>query len=399
MRKSMKKIVLAFSGGLDTSFCIPYLIEQGYEVHTLFVNTGGISISEEKHLSNRAIQLGAKKHKNVNVETKLWDQVLVPLIFSGALYQNRYPVLCSDRYLIVSESIKLCKKLNTKYIAHGCTGMGNDQVRFDTSINALGSFNIITPIRDIQNITDNVRDYEINYLKQKGIGVSSLHKKYSINENLMGATISGSEIDVWKAPKAESYVLCNLPEDYPKRTKKISIRFDKGKPVAINGSKVKGPELLRHLNKIGGKYGIGRSVFASDTIIGLKGRFVFEAPGISILMTAHRAIEESVLTDKQNHFKSTVGQEWVNLVYRGFFFDPQREDLEAYLNSSQTKVTGDVTIQLEPGKAEAITVDSKNILISAEGSYAQSAKWSDDESKGFIKLLGQSTSTWAKLHK
>ena len=154
----MKKIVLAFSGGLDTSFCIPYLIEHGYEVHTLFVNTGGISISEEKHLSNRAIQLGAKKHKNVNVETKLWDQVLVPLIFSGALYQNRYPVLCSDRYLIVSESIKLCKKLNTKYIAHGCTGMGNDQVRFDTSINALGSFNIITPIRDCLLYTSDAAD-------------------------------------------------------------------------------------------------------------------------------------------------------------------------------------------------------------------------------------------------
>ena len=146
-------------------------------------------------------------------------------------------------------------------------------------------------------------------------------------------------------------------------------------------------------------YGIGRSLFTSDTIIGLKGRFVFEAPGVSILMAAHRALEESVLTDKQYHFKSQVGQEWVNLVYRGFFFDPLREDLEAFLDNSQKKVTGEVTLRITAAKVEAVAVNSKNLLISKEGSYAQSASWSDDESKGFIKLLGQSTSTWAKLHK
>ena len=151
-----KKIVLAFSGGLDTSFCIPYLLEQNYEVHTLFVNTGGISVKEERAITKRAVELGAKKHLNINVEKSLWSEVLTPLIYSGALYQNKYPVLCSDRYLIVKESIKLCQKLKTKNIAHGCTGMGNDQVRFDLSIRAHGSFNIITPIREIQNSTKNV---------------------------------------------------------------------------------------------------------------------------------------------------------------------------------------------------------------------------------------------------
>ena len=189
-----KKVVLAFSGGLDTSFCIPYLIDQGYEVHTLFVNTGGISKKEERAITKRANELGAKKHININVEKSLWSEILVPLIQSGALYQNKYPALCSDRYLIVKESIKLSKKLNTNNIAHGCTGMGNDQIRFDLSIRAHGKFNIITPIREIQNITKNVRAYEEDYLKDKGFKVSSLHKKYSINENLMGATISGSEL-------------------------------------------------------------------------------------------------------------------------------------------------------------------------------------------------------------
>ena len=394
-----KKIVLAFSGGLDTSFCVPYLIDQGYEVHTLFVNTGGISVKEEQSITKRANELGAKKHININVEKSLWSEILIPLIQSGALYQNKYPALCSDRYLIVKESIKLCKKLKTKNIAHGCTGMGNDQIRFDLSIRAHGKFNIITPIREIQNITKNVRGYEEGYLQDKGFKVSSLHKKYSVNENLMGATISGSEIDEWEEPSSESYVLCKLPHQYPKKPKTLKIKFLRGKVVAINNKKMQGADFLRSLNALGGSFGIGRSVFSSDTIIGLKGRFVFEAPGIAILKSAHRALEETVLTDKQNYVKAQVGQEWVNLVYRGFYFEPLRENLEAFLNDSQKTVSGEVTLKLTPGRVDAVAVKSKNILKSPEGAYAQSATWSEAESKGFIKLIGQSTSTWSSIHK
>ena len=394
-----KKIVLAFSGGLDTSFCVPYLIDQGYEVHTLFVNTGGISVKEEQSITKRANELGAKKHININVEKSLWSEILIPLIQSGALYQNKYPALCSDRYLIVKESIKLCKKLKTKNIAHGCTGMGNDQIRFDLSIRAHGKFNIITPIREIQNITKNVRGYEEGYLQDKGFKVSSLHKKYSVNENLMGATISGSEIDEWEEPSSESYVLCKLPHQYPKKPKTLKIKFLRGKVVAINNKKMQGADFLRSLNTLGGSFGIGRSVFSSDTIIGLKGRFVFEAPGIAILMSAHRALEETVLTDKQNYVKAQVGQEWVNLVYRGIYFEPLRENLEAFLHDSQKTVSGEVTLKLTPGRVDAVAVKSKNILKSPEGAYAQSATWSEAESKGFIKLIGQSTSTWSSIHK
>ena len=394
-----KRIVLAFSGGLDTSFCIPYLLDQGYEVHTLFVNTGGIPVKEEEAITKRAQQLGAKKHINVNVEKSLWSEILVPLIQSGSLYQNKYPALCSDRYLIVKESMKLCRKLKTKNISHGCTGMGNDQIRFDLSIRAHGSYNIVTPIREIQNITKNVRSYEENYLKARGFSVPSLHKKYSVNENLMGATISGSEIDVWEEPSKETFVLCKLPHQYPKRSKSLKFKFSKGKVTTLNDQKIQGADLLRTLNNLGGSFGIGRSVFSSDTIIGLKGRFVFEAPGIAILMAAHRALEEAVLTDKQNIVKSKIGQEWVDLVYKGFYFEPLRENLEAFLTDSQKLVTGEVIVQLNPGKADAVAVKSKNILISNEGSYAQSATWSEAESKGFIKLIGQSTSTWASIHK
>jgi len=395
----MKKIVLAFSGGLDTSFCVPYLIDQGFEVHTIFVNSGGTPLNEEKKISKRAYELGAKKHINVNIETNLWSQIVKPLIWSGSLYQDKYPALCSDRYLIVSEAIKLCKKLNTKYISHGCTGMGNDQVRFDLSIQAFGNYKTITPIREIQNKVKDVRGYEQEYLKKKGFKVSSLHSKYSINENLMGATVSGSEIDEWKEPSKESYILCNTPDKYPSNTKKVEIEFSKGEAKKINSKLIKGPDLLRMLNKIGGKYGIGRELFAGDTIIGIKGRFLFESPGISILQRAHRALEESIFTDKQNAFKPLVGKRWIELIYGGFYFDPLRKNLENFLEDIQKPVNGKVTVLLSPGKVEAVSVEAKKILISNDAIYAQSASWGVEESSGFIKLLGKSTSTWTEINK
>ena len=395
----MKKIVLAFSGGLDTSFCVPYLIDQGFEVHTIFVNSGGTSASEEKKISKRAYELGAKKHINVSIETSLWKEIIKPLVWSGSLYQDKYPALCSDRYLIVSEAIKLCKKLNTKYISHGCTGMGNDQVRFDLSIQAFGNYKTITPIREIQNKVTDVRGYEQEYLKNKGFKVSTLHTKYSINENLMGATVSGSEIDDWKEPSKESYILCNTPNKYPSKPKKLEIEFSKGEAKKINGKSMKGPDLLRMLNKIGGKYGIGRELFAGDTIIGIKGRFLFESPGISILQRSHRALEEAVFTDKQNNFKPLIGKRWVELVYGGFYFDPLTKNLENFLEDIQKPVTGKVTVLLTAGKVEAVSVDSKKILVSKDAVYAQSASWGVEESAGFIKLLGKSTSTWTEINK
>ena len=395
----MKKIVLAFSGGLDTSFCVPYLIDQGFEVHTIFVNSGGTSTNEEKKISKRAYELGAKKHINVSIETSLWKQIIKPLVWSGSLYQDKYPALCSDRYLIVSEAIKLCKKLNTKYISHGCTGMGNDQVRFDLSIQAFGNYKTITPIREIQNKVTDVRGYEQEYLKNKGFKVSTLHTKYSINENLMGATVSGSEIDDWKEPSKESYILCNTPDKYPSKPKKLEIEFSKGEAKKVNGKSMKGPDLLRMLNKIGGKYGIGRELFAGDTIIGIKGRFLFESPGISILQRSHRALEEAIFTDKQNNFKPLIGKRWVELVYGGFYFDPLTKNLENFLEDIQKPVTGKVTVLLTAGKVEAVAVDSKKILVSKDAVYAQSASWGVEESAGFIKLLGKSTSTWTEINK
>jgi len=395
----MKKIVLAFSGGLDTSFCVPYLVEQGFEVHTIFINTGGTSLEEQKKITKRAIELGAIKHVNKNIDKPLWKEIIKPLIWSGSLYQDRYPALCSDRYLIVKETVALCKKLKTKNIAHGCTGMGNDQVRFDLSIQALGNFKTITPIREIQNTTKDVREYEKEYLIKRGYKVSSLSSKYSVNENIMGATVSGSEIDEWNQPSDQSYILCKKPSQYPKKDKKIIIDFIKGEAKKINGKPLNGPDLLRHLNSLGGSYGVGREIFTGDTIIGIKGRILFEAPGITILQKAHKALEEIVFTDKQNHFKPSIGKRWVELVYSGFYFDPLTKNLENFLEDIQSSVTGTVEINLTAGRADAVGVDTKKKLVKKDAIYAQSASWSSDESTGFIKLLGQSTATWAEVNK
>ena len=277
--------------------------------------------------------------------------------------------------------------------------MGNDQVRFDLSIQAFGKYTTITPIREIQNKVNDVRGYEQKYLEDKGFKVSSMHSKYSINENLMGATVSGSEIDEWKEPSKESYILCSTPDKYPTKLKKIVIEFSKGEAKKIDGVAIKGPELLRTLNKLGGKYGIGREIFASDTIIGIKGRFLFESPGITILQSAHRALEESIFTDKQNFFKPVIGKKWVELVYGGFYFDPLARNLENFLQDIEKPVDGKVTMLLSPGKSEAVAVEAKKILVSKEAIYAQSASWGVEESAGFIKLLGQSTATWTDINK
>ena len=395
----MKKVVLAYSGGLDTSVILKWLQEEkNLDVITYTADLGQGDISDD--LEEKAKSLGASKVIVEDLTEEFISEYVFPMFRCNTIFEGEYLLgTAIARPLIAKKLVEIGKQEGTDIICHGATGKGNDQIRFDLSIRAHGKFNIITPIREIQNITKNVRGYEEEYLQDKGFKVSSLHKKYSVNENLMGATISGSEIDEWEEPSSESYVLCKLPHQYPKKPKTLKIKFLRGKVVAINNKKMQGADFLRSLNALGGSFGIGRSVFSSDTIIGLKGRFVFEAPGIAILMSAHRALEETVLTDKQNYVKAQVGQEWVNLVYRGFYFEPLRGNLEAFLHDSQKTVSGEVTLKLTPGRVDAVAVKSKNILKSPEGAYAQSATWSEAESKGFIKLIGQSTSTWSSIHK
>ena len=392
------KIVLAYSGGLDTSVLVSWLKEH----YSAEIITFAADVGQEEELDGleaKAKATGASKHYTLDLVDEFASDFIFPMMRANALYEGQYLLGTSiARPLIAKAHAEIAEKEGADAVAHGATGKGNDQVRFDLSIRAHGNFNIVTPIREIQNITENVRTYEENYLKDKGFYVSALHKKYSVNENLMGATVSGSEIDKWEEPSEESFVLCKLPENYPNKITKLDITFSKGEVTSITGSKSIGPEILRDLNALGGSYGIGRTVFTGDTIIGLKGRFVFEAPGISILMAAHRALEESVLTDRQNVTKTQMGQEWVNLVYKGFYFEPLRENIEAFLKDSQKNVSGEVTVVLGPGRVDAVAVRSENILSSNDGIYAQSASWTEAESQGFIKLIGQSAATWSSIH-
>ncbi|HEY4294264.1 argininosuccinate synthase [Luteibacter sp.] len=394
---SSNDIVLAFSGGLDTSFCVPYLIERGYAVHTVFVDTGGVSDEEREYIEQRANELGAASHRTVDAAQAIWDSFVTPLIWAGEFYQGQYPLLVSDRYLIVKASLERCDELGTKFFAHGCTGMGNDQVRFDLTVKALGDYTIVAPIREIQREHTQVRAYEQKYLEERGFEVRAKTKHYTINENVLGVTISGGEIDAWEIPEEGAVAWCAPRSEWPSEPLRIELGFEQGTAVSLNGKAASGPEILGFLNRELAKYGVGRSMYTGDTNIGLKGRIVFEAPALTALLTAHRALEETVLSKQQNRFKPEIGRKWTEVAYEGFFNDPIKADLEAFLVSTQRKVDGKVIIETRGGTVYAVKVASKNILQSAKATYAQAADWGVAEAEGFIKLYGMSSTLWAEV--
>ncbi len=394
---SSNDIVLAFSGGLDTSFCVPYLIERGYAVHTVFVDTGGVSAEEREYIEQRAHELGAASHRTVDAAQAIWDSFVTPLIWAGEFYQGQYPLLVSDRYLIVKASLERCDELGTKFFAHGCTGMGNDQVRFDLTVKALGDYTIVAPIREIQREHTQVRAYEQKYLEDKGFEVRAKTKHYTINENVLGVTISGGEIDAWEIPEEGAVGWCAPRAEWPSEPLRIELGFEKGTAVSLNGKPASGPEILGFLNRELAKYGVGRSMYTGDTNIGLKGRIVFEAPALTALLTAHRALEETVLSKQQNRFKPEIGRKWTEVAYEGFFNDPIKADLEAFLVSTQRKVDGKVIIETRGGTVYAVKVESKHILQSSKATYAQAADWGVAEAEGFIKLYGMSSTLWAEV--
>ena len=386
-------IVLAFSGGLDTSYCVLELNAQGYDVHTVFVDTGGLTRQEVDWIEERALSLGATKHHLVDASQLIWDEFVVPLVWSQSRMLGEYPMLCSDRYLIVRLSLQLCDELDTRHFAHGCTGMGNDQMRFDQTVRSLGDYEIHAPVRDLQKQPGNIREIEIDILNNAGVSIPEKNGKYSINENLLGVTISGSEIDEFEAPDAETWQLSRPRAEWPETPLKVLIRFEQGRAVAIDGEEMAGPEIVQHLNTRFGQYGVGRHIYTGDVTIGLKGRIVFECPGIDALLLAHQGLEDCVNTRFQNQFRHQVAQRWAEMVYSGFFYEPHKEDLEAYLGSSQSYVTGTVTLVTTGGSMHVVAVESDFIVQDPDAVYAQSCNWSPSEAEGFIKLTGQSSTT------
>ena len=391
------KIVLAFSGGLDTSYCVLDLVEQGYEVHTAFVDTGGVDEAGREYIRNRANSLGAAQHHEINVGQEIWDEFVKPLVWSHARMLGEYPLLCSDRYLIVKSCLKLCDELGTTHFGHGCTGMGNDQLRFDQTVRSLGDYRIHAPIRDLQSRVKAVRDYELQVMADAGIPVEASASRYSINENLLGVTISGSEIDEFRQPADDAWTMTSGRESWPSGSMTVRVGFEQGVAVSLDGSPMEGPAILKSLNSKLGAWGVGRHIYTGDVTIGLKGRIAFECPGIDGLLTAHQALEDTVNTRFQNQFRKNISDRWAELVYTGFFYEPHKQDLEAYLRSSQEVVTGEVVLFTEGGTVTAVSVDSPFVIQNPEAVYAQSADWTPEEAVGFIKLLGQSTTLAGKV--
>ena len=392
-------IVLAFSGGLDTSFCVPYLQERGWKVHTVFANTGGVDADERAYIEARAQELGVASHVTIDGGPALWDDFVKPFVRAGEAYQGQYPLLVSDRYLIVDAALARARALGTDAIAHGCTGMGNDQVRFDLAVKASGDWRIVAPIREIQKEHTQTRAYEQQYLEARGFSVRARQKAYTINENLLGLTLSGGEIDRWEAPGEGARGWCAPRAQWPSTPLRIALRFVAGEAVALDGEAMPGAALLTRLNAMLAPYGVGRGLYTGDTTIGLKGRIVYEAPGLIALLTAHRALEEAVLTKQQNRFKPEIARKWVELVYEGFWHDPLKTDLEAFLASSQRMVNGEVLLETSGGRIDAVAVRSPHVLNAKGATYAQSADWGVEEAEGFIKLFGMSSTLWAEVNK
>ena len=388
------KVILAFSGGLDTSFCVLHLKEKGFDVVTATIDTGGLSNEELNEIKERSKELGAVKHISVDAKNEIFDEIISNQIKANGLYQGIYPNMCSDRYTIAKHLINIAKAENAKLVSHGCTGAGNDQVRIDVTINTLSSgLEIIAPIRELM-IT---RPEEIKYLEDKGFKVDKKVKKYTINANIFGVTVSGSEIDKGKEPNEDSWQITkitNTKQEY------VNIEFKEGIPIALNGKKMHGSDILIKLNKIAGAHGFGRGIYYEDETIGIKGIQAFEAPGLMLLIDAHKALEKAVLTKKQQKIKGVLEIEWADLAYNGLLYEPLIKDIQAFNDANQKVVSGKVKIKVGNKNAFLSEIKTKNSLIDEKvGSYAQCGAWKGKEAEAFIKFYGLQQKIAAKKSK
>lgn len=391
-----KKVVLAFSGGLDTSYCVKYLSEEkGYEVHTITVNTGGFDATEVKTLEERAKNLGVASHVTVDETKNYYDTVIRFLIYGNVLKNNTYPLSVSaERMSQALATANYAKKLKADAVAHGSTGAGNDQVRFDMILNILvPGIEIITPIRDMKLS----REQEIEYLKSKGVVYDFKKAMYSVNKGIWGTSVGGKE--TLKS-------LGTLPEEaWPTQVTKtasetVNLSFEKGELKKVNDKSFAHPtEAIQHLQSIAGAYGVGRDIHVGDTIIGIKGRVGFEAAAPVVIIKAHHALEKHVLTKWQLSWKDQLSQFYGNWLHEGQYLDPVMRDIEAYLNNSQQQVTGDVTVELHPYRFHVVGIESKYDLMSSKfGKYGEeNLGWSGDDVKGFTRIFGNQTAIFHQV--
>jgi len=385
-----KKVVLGFSGGLDTSFCVKYLTEdQGYEVHSIIVNTGGFSEEELKNIEEHAYRLGVKSHKTVNAVKSYYDSIIRFLIYGNVLKNNTYPLSVSAERLSQALHIaSYAEELSADAVAHGSTGAGNDQVRFDMIFHIMiPGIEIITPIRDLQLS----REAEISYLKEKGVEMNFEKAAYSINKGLWGTSVGGRETLSSRGM---------LPEEaWPTQvtqtgSQEVKLSFEKGELKAINDDLFKHPsEAIQYLQSIAGPYGIGRDIHVGDTIIGIKGRVGFEAAAPMVILKAHHALEKHVLTKWQLNWKDQLAQFYGNWLHEGQILDPVMRDIEGYLETSQRNVTGDVYVQLQPYRFQVTGIESRFDLMNSKfGKYGEmNTGFTGDDVKGFTRIFGNQT--------
>jgi len=384
----MKKLVLAYSGGLDTSYCAKYLSgEQGFEVHAVSVDTGGFSPEEIEEIGQRAIALGAVSHTSIDAIPSFYEQVVKYLIFGNVLRNNTYPLSVSaERIVQAMEIVAHAKKIGADYIAHGSTGAGNDQVRFDMIFQIMApDIKIITPIRDMGLS----REQEIEYLKDQGIELSWEKAKYSINKGLWGTSVGGAETLTSHQSLPEGAYPSQLEKELPKELK---LSFERGELVAVDGERAEPIANIQKLSEIASKYAIGRDIHVGDTIIGIKGRVGFEAAAPLIIIKAHQLLEKHTLGKWQQFQKEQLGNFYGMLLHEGNYLDPVMRNIEAFLRDSQRYVSGDVFLTLHPYRFELDGISSPNDLMNASfGSYGEENRaWTAEDAKGFIKILSNS---------
>ncbi len=388
-----KKVVIGFSGGLDTSYCVKYFTDElHYEVHSIIVNTGGFTKTELDDIEQHARKLGVKTHTTVEATKGYYDRIIKYLIYGNVLKNNTYPLSVSAERL--SQALHIAehvKNLNADAVAHGSTGAGNDQVRFDMIFHIMiPGVEIITPIRDMQLS----RQQEIDYLKSKDVEMSFEKSAYSINKGLWGTSVGGKETLSSNGMIPEEAWPTQLSNN---EAQQVKLHFEKGNLVGINEKEFEHPvEAIQHLQALAGSYAIGRDVHVGDTIIGIKGRVGFEAAAPVVIIKAHHALEKHVLTKWQLNIKNQLSEFYGNWLHEGQVLDPVMRDIESFFESSQENVSGDVFVQLMPYRFQVTGVESPYDLMSAKfGKYGEmNTGWTGNDVRGFSKIFGNQTAIY-----
>ena len=393
-----KKVVLGFSGGLDTTYCVKYLTEEkGYEVHSIIVNTGGFSSAELQKIEAHAKSLGVSSHTTIDAVKDYYDRILRFLIYGNVLKNNTYPLSVSAERL--SQALHIAEhaqQLKADAVAHGSTGAGNDQVRFDMVFQIMiPGIEIITPIRDLKLS----REEEISYLKSKGVAMNFEKALYSINKGLWGTSVGGKETLNSKGTLPEEAWPTQLTQQ---GSEEVELYFDKGELRTVNGKSYAHPvEAIQALQAIAGPYAIGRDIHVGDTIIGIKGRVGFEAAAPMVILKAHHALEKHVLTKWQLQWKDQLASFYGNWLHEGQILDPVMRDIEAYLTNSQQQVTGKVFVQLMPYRFQVIGIESSFDLMSSEfGKYGEmNTGFTGEDVRGFTRIFGNQVGIFHRVQK